>query len=78
MFINTSQQARNFYKQKQQDRIKKKLSSSLTIKEFQEDAIMKNKAQKTLFLIEEVLKNEIGEEEASLILKLQELEKELG
>ena len=59
-------------------RIKNKLSSSLTIKEFQEDAIMKNKAQKTLFLIEEVLKNEIGEEEASLILKLQELEKELG
>ena len=59
-------------------RIKNKLSSSLTIKEFQEDAIMKNKAQKTLLLIEEVLKNEIGEEEASLILKLQELEKELG
>jgi hypothetical protein len=48
------------------------------MKEFQEDVIMKNKAQKTLVLIEEVLRNEIGEEEASLILKLQELEKELG
>ena len=59
-------------------RIKGKLSSSLTIKEFAEDNIMKQKAQKTLLLIEETLKSEIGEEEVSLVLKLQELEKELG
>jgi len=59
-------------------RIKDKLSSSLTIKEFAEDNIMKQKAQKTLLLIEETLKSEIGEEEVSLVLKLQELEKELG
>jgi len=59
-------------------RIKNKLSSSLTIKEFAEDNIMKQKAQKTLLLIEETLKSEIGEEEVSLVLKLQELEKELG
>jgi len=58
-------------------RIKGKLSSSLTIKEFAEDNIMKQKAQKTLLLIEETLKSEIGEEEVSLVLKLQELEKEL-
>lgn len=59
-------------------RIKGKLSSSLTIKEFAEDNIMKQKAQKTLLLIEETLKSEIDEEEVSLVLKLQELEKELG
>lgn len=60
------------------NRIKNKISSSLTIKEFQEDLIMKEKARKTLTLIEEVLKNDIDEQEVSLILKLQELEKELN
>lgn len=59
-------------------RIKNKLSSSLTIKEFQEDKIMRTKAEKTLVLIEQILKEEIDEEEVSLILKLQELEKELS
>jgi len=58
-------------------RIKQKLSSSLIIKEFQEDKIMEEKAQKTLMLIENLLRNELGEEEISLVLKLQELEKEL-
>jgi len=59
-------------------RIRDKISSSLTIKEFKEDKIMKAKALQTVVLINETLKSEMNEETVSLVLKLQELEKELN
>lgn len=58
-------------------RIKDKLSKSLNIKEFSEDKVMKEKANKTLSLISETIKRDIDEESVALLLKLQELEKEL-
>jgi stress-induced morphogen len=39
---------------------------------------MKDKATKTIQLINETLQNEMNEETIALTLKLQELEKELG
>ena len=59
-------------------RIREKLSSSLMIKEFKEDRLMQEKAKKTLSLINETIKKEIDEESVALLLKLQELEKELN
>lgn len=59
-------------------RIKEKLSSSLMIKEFKEDRLMQEKAKKTLSLINETIKKDIDEESVALLLKLQELEKELN
>lgn len=59
-------------------RIRDKINSSLIMKEFKEDKIMKTKAQQTIILINETLKSEMDEETVSLVLKLQELEKELN
>jgi len=59
-------------------RVRDKLSSSLNIKEFVEDKIMKEKAVKTVQLINETLQGEMDEQTIALTLKLQELEKELG
>lgn len=58
-------------------RIKDKLSTSINIKEFKEDKLMQEKAKKTLSLISETIKKDIDEESVALLLKLQELEKEL-
>lgn len=66
-----------FYVAEEVARIKQKLASSLNMKEFQEDKLMQEKAKKTLSLLDETLKKEIDEESVSLILKFQELEKEL-
>lgn len=66
-----------FFVAEEFSRIKDKLSKSLNIKEFSEDKMMKEKANKTLSLISETIKKEIDEESVALLLKLQELEKEL-
>jgi hypothetical protein len=58
-------------------RIKDKLSTSINIREFKEDKLMQEKAKKTLSLISETIKKDIDEEGVALLLKLQELEKEL-
>jgi hypothetical protein len=58
-------------------RIKDKLSTSINIREFKEDKLMQEKAKKTLSLISEAIKKDIDEEGVALLLKLQELEKEL-
>lgn len=66
-----------FFVAEEFSRIKDKLSKSLNLKEFSEDKLMKEKANKTLSLITETIKKEIDEESVALLLKLQELEKEL-
>jgi hypothetical protein len=58
-------------------RIKDRLSTSINIREFKEDKLMQEKAKKTLSLISETIKKDIDEEGVALLLKLQELEKEL-
>jgi hypothetical protein len=58
-------------------RIKDKLSTSINIREFKEDKLMQEKAKKTLSLISEAIKKDVDEEGVALLLKLQELEKEL-
>ena len=58
-------------------RIKDKLSTSINIREFKEDKLMQEKAKRTLSLISETIKKDIDEEGVALLLKLQELEKEL-
>lgn len=66
-----------FYISEEMIRIKGNINSSLGLKEFKEDKIMKNKAVQVLSLIERMMKSDIGEEEVATVLKLQELEKEL-
>jgi hypothetical protein len=67
-----------FFVAEEFSRIKDKLATSLTIKEFKEDKLMQEKAKRTLSLINETIKKEIDEESVALLLKLQELEKELN